>query len=123
LIPDNSQSLEITDNPPNFVSGKAANEISPFNKGKKGGQKREQDMKTMLIACGAIFFIALGAYWAGGRVGAEKCRAQVAETAGANVIAMQNRISETKGRINEEAYTIGGADIRKRLREKYTIRD
>jgi hypothetical protein len=80
-------------------------------------------MKTIIIAGGAIFFIAFGAYFAGGRVAAEKCRAETAEAAGANSTTVQHKIIETKGRINDETFITGIFDIRNWLHQRYTIRD
>lgn len=68
-----------------------------------------------------LFFIcvgvAVGAYWAGGRAATQKCNARVAE-----ITVKQNReIIQTMGAINEKTFNTGVRDIRRVLREKYTI--
>ncbi|MCL1892172.1 MAG: hypothetical protein FWF97_02700 [Alphaproteobacteria bacterium] len=80
-------------------------------------------MKSIVIALLAAVLVALGAYWSGGRVGAEKCRAEISEISSASTTAMQEEITETKGQINAEVFNTGAADIRDRLRKYWTIKD
>ena len=70
-----------------------------------------------------IMLAMIGAYWAGGRIAAEKSRAGcLAATMVANA-DLQNKIIETKEKINAETYNAGVADIRIWLYEKYTVQD
>lgn len=66
-----------------------------------------------------LFLLAVvcGAYFAGGQVGRQHCNARM----GANIIAQQSQIMKIQGDINAEAYNRNTGDIRRRLREKYTI--
>lgn len=66
-----------------------------------------------------LFLLAVvcGAYFAGGRVGRHDCNARM----GADVITQQSQIMKIQGDINAEAYNLNTGDIRRRLREKYTI--
>lgn len=80
-------------------------------------------MKTTMIMLLAAFFVVAGAYWTGGRIGMEKCRAEMANAANANIIATQNEIIKIKGEINAETFNTGVSDIRQQLRKNWTIRD
>ena len=66
-----------------------------------------------------LFLLAVvcGAYFAGGQVGRQHCNARM----GADVITQQSQIIKIQGDINAEAYNLNTGDIRRRLREKYTI--
>ena len=68
-----------------------------------------------------LFFICVvvvaGAYWAGGRVAAQKCNARAAEVA----VKQNQEIIKTMVAINEKTFNTGVRDIRRVLREKYTI--
>lgn len=66
-----------------------------------------------------LFLLAVvcGAYFAGGQVGRQHCNARM----GADVITQQSQILKIQGDINAEAYNLNTGDIRRRLREKYTI--
>lgn len=66
-----------------------------------------------------LFFIAVvwGAYWVGGRVASEKCRGLVAN----NAVAQQAELIKIQEVVNAEAVSRGVGDIRRVLREKYTI--
>lgn len=66
-----------------------------------------------------LFLLAVvcGAYFVGGQVGRQHCDARM----GANIIAQQSQIMKIQGDINAEAYNRNTGDIRRRLREKYTI--
>lgn len=66
-----------------------------------------------------LFLLAVvcGAYFAGGQVGRQYCNARM----GADVIMQQSQIMKIQGDINAEAYNRNTGDIRRRLREKYTI--
>ncbi len=83
----------------------------------KVNQRIKNNMKlglcVLMAAVVAIFF----AYLAGGRVGYEKCR--VGQNV--NVIAQQSQIIKIQEEINAKAYNRNTIDIRRRLREKYTI--
>lgn len=66
-----------------------------------------------------LFFIVVvcGAYIVGGRVEHEKCKAVVAD----DVATHQIKFIRLQEDINAEAVSRGGDDIRRVLREKYTI--
>ncbi len=66
-----------------------------------------------------LFLLAVvcGAYFAGGQVGRQHCNARM----GADVITQQSQIMKIQGDIDVEAYNLNTGDIRRRLREKYTI--
>ena len=66
-----------------------------------------------------LFLLAVvcGAYFAGGQVGRQHCNARM----GTDVITQQSQIMKIQGDINAEAYNLNTGDIRRRLREKYTI--
>ncbi|MCL2537931.1 MAG: hypothetical protein FWE52_00395 [Alphaproteobacteria bacterium] len=89
--------------------------------------------KYLLIAAGMAAFI-FGAYWAGGRIAAERVRAECAERIAANDV--QNMVAvaainaariaaaeQTKRKIDAEIFNTATADIRGRLRAGYTIAD
>ena len=64
-----------------------------------------------------VFGIVIGAYFAGTRVATQKCNARIATvTAGA-----QKQIFQTMGDVNAETFSTGVRDIRRILREKYSI--
>ena len=66
-----------------------------------------------------LFFIVVvwGAYIAGGRVASERCRGAVAD----DIVVQQTEIIKIQEKINAEAVSRGSYDIRRVLREKYTI--
>ncbi len=66
-----------------------------------------------------LFFIVVvcGAYIVGGRVEHEKCKAVAAD----DVATHQMKFIRLQEDINAEAVSRGGDDIRRVLREKYTI--
>ena len=66
-----------------------------------------------------LFLLAVvcGAYFAGGQVGRQHCNARM----GADVITQQSQIMKIQRAIDVEAYNRNTGDIRRRLREKYTI--
>ena len=64
-----------------------------------------------------VFGIVIGAYFAGTRVATQKCNARVAEVA----VKQNQEIIKTMGAINEKTFNTGVRDIRRVLREKYTI--
>lgn len=66
-----------------------------------------------------LFFIVVlcGAYLVGGRVEHERCKAVAAD----NLVANQVQIIKLQEEINEEVVSRRGDDIRRVLREKYTI--
>ena len=74
-------------------------------------------MKFYLI--GAVVALVAGAYFAGGRVAHERCRAAAANTATEIAINSANitRIA------NEKTFNTGLRDIRRILHQKYTIAD
>lgn len=61
--------------------------------------------------------VVCGAYFAGGQVARQRCNARV----GADVVAQQLQIMKIQGDINAEAYNSNTGDIRRVLRERYTI--
>ena len=66
-----------------------------------------------------LFFIVVvwGAYLAGGRAALEKCRGAVAD----DIVAQQAELIKIQEVVNAEAVSRGVGDIRRVLREKYTI--
>lgn len=66
-----------------------------------------------------LFFIVVvwGAYLVGGRVASEKCRGAVAD----GIVAQQTELIKIQEVVNAEAVSRGVGDIRRVLREKYTI--
>lgn len=66
-----------------------------------------------------LFFIVVvwGAYLVGGRVASEKCRGAVAD----DIVAQQVELIKIQEVVNAETISRGVDDIRRVLREKYTI--
>lgn len=66
-----------------------------------------------------LFFIAVvwGAYLVGGHVANEKCRGTVAD----DIVAQQVELIKIQEVVNAETVSRGVDDIRRILREKYTI--
>ena len=64
-----------------------------------------------------FMFVLFGAYIAGGRVATEKCRGMMV----GDIAAKQMEIIKIQEDINAEAVSRGLGDIRRVLREKYTI--
>ena len=66
-----------------------------------------------------LFFIVVvwGAYLVGGRVASEKCRGAVAD----DIVAQQTELIKIQEVVNAEVVSRGVGDIRRVLREKYTI--
>ena len=73
-------------------------------------------MKHIYILAAGVAAVFI-AYAAGGRVAREKCRADVAATA----VRAQQQILNKIGEIDAKTYHTATADIRRMLREKYTI--
>lgn len=70
--------------------------------------------KYLFIACVAIVAFA---YWAGGRVAAQKCATKIAE-----IRATQQSVNlENMVNVNEKVFNTGVRDIRRILRTEYTI--
>lgn len=74
-------------------------------------------MKIYIFLFFVFIVVVAGAYWAGGRVAAQKCNARAAEVA----VKQKQEIIKTMGAINEKTFNTGVCDIRRVLREKYTI--
>lgn len=70
-------------------------------------------MYFLLMVLGAIVFV----YFAGERAG----RLQCAKNQNEDVVIQQSEIVKLQGDVNEETFNRGVADIRRVLREKYTI--
>ena len=70
-------------------------------------------MYYIALFCGAIFF----AYIAGMRVGDSNCRAKFASENSESIINNTNIMEQT----NEQVFHTGTRDIRRILRERYTI--
>ena len=85
-------------------------------------KSKDKMMKTTIIAFGAAVLVVMGAYWAGTRIGSEKCHAETMQKSNLNTIAIQNEITKAKERVNAETFNTGVRDIRGRLRENWTIR-
>jgi len=62
-----------------------------------------------------------GAYWAGARIAREQCRAEHAAVAAAGIMESITKYNEMKRRIDAEVFNTGSRDIRRRLRDGYTI--
>ena len=67
--------------------------------------------------------VIFGAYWAGGRIAREQCRAEYAAIAAKSVMASINRYNEMKRKIDAEIFNTNSNVVRQRLRDKYTIAD
>jgi len=78
-------------------------------------------MNKIYILLGVLLVI-IGAYWVGGQISMEKCRAEFAIKQSADNQNIHKEIVKTKRKINAETYGSDIVDIRNRLREKYTIR-
>lgn len=89
--------------------------MRPLEKGRFLLNKGEI-MKNYIIIAIVIALIAF-TYWAGGRIAKEKCHANIAK----NNQEFQIQSIKQKEKINAETYSSGVADLRNRLREKYTI--
>lgn len=74
-------------------------------------------MKIYIFLFFVFIVVVAGAYWAGGRVAVQKCNARAAEVA----VKQNQEIIKTMGAINEKTFNTGVCDIRRVLREKYTI--
>ncbi len=70
-------------------------------------------MYFLLMVLGAIVFV----YFAGERAGRLKCVKKQTESE----MVQQSQIVKLQGDVNEETFNRGVADIRRVLREKYTI--
>lgn len=75
-------------------------------------------MRYIFIVLFAAMFCVF-AYWSGERVGLQKCRADASNTA----LKGQFQIIQQQEKINAETYHTGTGDIRRVLREKYSISD
>ncbi|MDW3024800.1 MAG: hypothetical protein R8N50_03910 [Alphaproteobacteria bacterium] len=64
-----------------------------------------------------LIVVLVGAYFAGGRVANEKCRARLANSKA----DQQLEIVKLHEAVNEEVFSRGVGDIRRVLRERYTI--
>ena len=62
-----------------------------------------------------------GAYFYGANVADAKCRARVANQNLQNIQNLQNQISKTKRITHDTVYKMGAGDVRRVLRDKYTI--
>ncbi|MDR2413242.1 MAG: hypothetical protein LBD50_03470 [Rickettsiales bacterium] len=80
-------------------------------------------MKSYLILAAVLAAFVFGAYWAGGRIAAEHCKADAAARQQAGLAGLQNEIITTKEKINAETNNAAAAAVRSRLREMYTIGD
>lgn len=72
--------------------------------------------QAILILCG-IALVVVCAFFNGMRIGKLKC--QIKNAYATTTITAQ--IIETQGKINETVYRTGVRDVRRVLREKYTI--
>ncbi len=74
-----------------------------------------------LYLFGGVAAAILFAYFAGRAVGTAECRARVAAQNADAVAAAHTVIIEKERKIDAETYRMGAGDIRRVLREKYTI--
>ncbi len=63
--------------------------------------------------------VLLLAYFAGGRVATQKCNARIADMNAYNQSIILKKVRE----VNEKTFAIGVYDIRRILREQYTIKE
>ncbi len=75
-----------------------------------------------IYMAGFILAFILSAYFAGQKVGREKCRADFAERETGDVLNAQTKIINTKEKINEEDYNNDIVYVRDWLRKKYTAK-
>ncbi|GEM_PF-4317579 len=75
-------------------------------------------MNKIYLILGAVFAL-FTAYFFGSRIATEKCRAKFVTENNANI----QTIIELKGKINAETNHTATVDIRRRLHDKYTIKD
>lgn len=80
-------------------------------------------VKIYILLTAALAAFVFSAFWAGGRIAASTCRAEFAAGSAAAAAAAQQKQNLIKGKINAEVLNTGAADIRGRLRAKYTIAD
>ncbi len=76
-------------------------------------------MKPYIII--AIVLAVGGAYWVGGRVATERARAEFAAQQNIAAAQIQTEIIDKKREINATVFNTGVADVRRMLRERYTI--
>lgn len=76
---------------------------------------------TKIYIIAGIAGMIFAAYWAGGQIATQRCRADVAVQQNMSATQLQTEIIETKTKINEETFNTSSADIRGLLRSKYTI--
>lgn len=74
-------------------------------------------MKLYLCLLMAVVIAIFFAYFAGGRVANERCRARI----NADVFARQSEIIKLQGCVNVEVFNHSADDIRRILHKKYTI--
>ena len=78
-------------------------------------------LKIYIAALYGVIFI--GAYWAGGRIANEKCRAEFATQNLESFNKIQSQIQQTKDKINAQTFNTAVDNIRRLLREQYTIHE
>ena len=76
-------------------------------------------MKKYFVIAAICAGVCAGAYWAGGRVAIAQCDVKISEMR----MAHQSMNTEILGVVNEKTFNTGVRDIRRILREKYTIAD
>ena len=74
-------------------------------------------MKLYLCLLMAVVIAIFFAYFAGGRVANERCRAQI----NAGTLARQTELVNLQGGLDVEVLNRGVGDIRRILHKKYTI--
>ncbi len=76
-------------------------------------------MKKYLLYAAMCAGVVSGAYWAGGRAARAQCAAEIAELR----IGRQLVNLELLGGVYEKSVNLGVRDIRRILRQEYTIAD
>ncbi|MDE5615520.1 MAG: hypothetical protein K2I81_01665 [Alphaproteobacteria bacterium] len=75
----------------------------------------------MFYLFGGVFAALVLAYFVGGALGRAECRERIAVQNAKAVAIAHTAIIEKERKIDAETYRIGAGDIRRVLREKYTI--
>ena len=74
-------------------------------------------MKLYLFLAAVTSVFVFGIYYSGYNNGRQKCRVQFNE----NITQQQANVIKIQGEVHETLRNSGGGDIRRVLREKYTI--
>ena len=78
-------------------------------------------MRIYLIIAGVV--ACLGVFWTGGEIARQKCRAENANLATEHLVNINKITNKIKRDTNEKIFNTSVGDIRRILRQKYTIAD